>query len=615
MTVISQRPGRLDLDIVRGDEAAVELTWQDTDGNPIDVSGATYSAVLLDVLGSPIDGGTLTVDGTDEASGVQTIPISADISALLTDGVYRWKLRDTTNDRELLDGLVRPSPPGLGGVRSGATSATVITTNSTAAVTVTAAVVGPSGADGSGGLDEAAVDARIAAATLDGAQIQSGTVPDAHIPSSIARDSEVSAAVASVTLAGLTDVALDGTPSDGQVATWQDGKLTNSDLPNGFVAGSGEGAASSPIDATLSAIASGAPLSDFDGASVVALPATLVVPAPGTLARRSWECPVVGRCDGAEVTLGVGTGGTSSVLGFAFADADGPVPVTLDPALGPGWDEPIDGIHLFFGDTPVSVASSARFAAPRVLDGGDVQLVVFATDLGGGVPDLSLALRWRDLTDAEKWLTDRATAAVAELTDAVAGLTDADITLAPKGGLFANYMDSKVADLLAGIEGRFDNLRFVTSIVMPDIDLDTLTAGPVADEDQPIDHRGQRVAKGTHVGILSTGPDSLGGRWHAHVHPDTGQWTILSQPDAATTNGLVGGSVLKAVDGTIASYIGFDGDGNPDFKQAQFGTGNDEADTGVWSVISPTAGGLDEAAVQALIDAAVSNLLDGAPGA
>jgi hypothetical protein len=37
----------------------------------------------------------------------------------------------------------------------------------------------------------------------------------------------------SSTLAGLTDVALDGTPADGQVATWADGKLTNTDPTDG----------------------------------------------------------------------------------------------------------------------------------------------------------------------------------------------------------------------------------------------------------------------------------------------------------------------------------------------------------------------------------------------
>lgn len=46
-----------------------------------------------------------------------------------------------------------------------------------------------------GAVTSGEVDAAIAAASLDGSQIQSGTVPDAHIPSSIARDSEVSAAV------------------------------------------------------------------------------------------------------------------------------------------------------------------------------------------------------------------------------------------------------------------------------------------------------------------------------------------------------------------------------------------------------------------------------------
>jgi hypothetical protein len=46
-----------------------------------------------------------------------------------------------------------------------------------------------------GAVTSGEVDAAIAAAHLDGSQITTGTVPDAHIPSSIARDSEVAAAV------------------------------------------------------------------------------------------------------------------------------------------------------------------------------------------------------------------------------------------------------------------------------------------------------------------------------------------------------------------------------------------------------------------------------------
>jgi hypothetical protein len=201
----------------------------------------------------------------------------------------------------------------------------------------------------------------------------------------------------------------------------------------------------------------------------------------------------------------------------------------------------------------------------------------------------------------------------------------ADVKTVNQTGLFEDYNDIDLDGLLQGIEGRFDAKRYVTSIVTPEQiaasgagDLAALTGGPVADEDQPLDHRGQSVAKGTTVGVLSTGSGSLGGAWDVEVDASTGQWTVWNYPvmsydDGARTNALVGGSLLLALDGTRAEYIPLDGE-RPNFKQSQLAA--HETVDGIWSVTIPGAGsGLDETAVQALIDSAVSDLLAGAPGA
>ena len=77
------------------------------------------------------------------------------------------------------------------------------------------------------------VDAQIAAASLDGGQIQSGFVPDVHIPASIARDSEVTAAVTAH--ASAADPHGDRAHADAAAAAAQ--------------------AASQPVDSDLTAIA------------------------------------------------------------------------------------------------------------------------------------------------------------------------------------------------------------------------------------------------------------------------------------------------------------------------------------------------------------------------
>lgn len=140
MPAVSQRPGRLDLDVVRGDDAEVVLTFVDADGDPVNLSGRTWQLRLGGAISVNLDD---VVDDSDAVTGVISFPLADTTTQLVTDRTT-WYLRDDTNDRTLLDGQVRAATPGqAGGV--GSTSQTVTITNGTAEVTVTAAVVGPSG--------------------------------------------------------------------------------------------------------------------------------------------------------------------------------------------------------------------------------------------------------------------------------------------------------------------------------------------------------------------------------------------------------------------------------------------------------------------------------------
>lgn len=140
MTTLSQRPGRIDLDVVRGDVAAITLSFVNGAGAPVDLSANTYVAALVTNDGSAVSGTTVTVGASGAATGVFTVSVSAATTALLTGESYWWRFRDSTNSRTLLDGVVNVKGAGFAGLSSGETSATVSITNSTAVATVTAAV-------------------------------------------------------------------------------------------------------------------------------------------------------------------------------------------------------------------------------------------------------------------------------------------------------------------------------------------------------------------------------------------------------------------------------------------------------------------------------------------
>lgn len=171
---VTQRPGRLDLELVKGDDASLELTFADADAVAVDLSGRAWSLRISGPgLYVELDS---AVDTTDEATGVLVVPFAAATTAAIGRDVT-WALRDTTNARTLLDGELRAYVAGHAGAGSSSIEQTVTITNATAAVTVTAAVVGPPGSGGGGGggfsqaqVEEFARDA-LAAALVAGANI------------------------------------------------------------------------------------------------------------------------------------------------------------------------------------------------------------------------------------------------------------------------------------------------------------------------------------------------------------------------------------------------------------------------------------------------------------
>jgi hypothetical protein len=145
---VAQRPGRLDLELVQGDDAAVALAFRTTAGAAVSLAGRSLE---LRVVGPGLEVNLdSSIDVDDAADGDLVIEFPAATTSVVGRGAT-WYLRDATNDRTLLDGRIEAFVAGHAGAGSTSISATVTMTNATAAVTVTAAVVGPAGTGGGGG--------------------------------------------------------------------------------------------------------------------------------------------------------------------------------------------------------------------------------------------------------------------------------------------------------------------------------------------------------------------------------------------------------------------------------------------------------------------------------
>lgn len=319
-------PGGVPLEVVRGEPFAVVASFVDAAGDPLPLTG-TFAAELLDRDAAPLAGGAMAVDATGAATGVLRVEASAAASALLVDSLYRWRLRDVSSGHTVLDGPVRPRPSGAAGVPVGSHQVTATVTVDAAEVTVTVLTTGSAGGGGGGADLSDATPAPLGTAgagtgaeasrgdhvhamptagdvgalsassgfntpggwlKLDG----SGTAPDSTLPASIARDTEVTAAVAAHTtavdphgdrayadgLAGNYATAAQGAAADTAV---QPGDLATvattgayGDLSGRPLLGSAAAAATGDFDAAGAATAAVAAI-PVDGAAGVASLRTL----------------------------------------------------------------------------------------------------------------------------------------------------------------------------------------------------------------------------------------------------------------------------------------------------------------------------------------------------
>lgn len=157
-------------------------------------------------------------------------------------------------------------------------------------------------------------------------------------------------------------------------------------------------------------------------------------------------------------------------------------------------------------------------------------------------------------------------------------------------GLFAGQ--ALMANFIPQLEAFLDRRRLCDQIVTPEAvaasgagDIDTLAAGPVAEEDQPLDIFSNPLGKGKRVVFLSTGASSLGGAWYGTTDESTGQLRVDNYPVRTTgygTNALVGGCMAVAP-GVIAIY-----DSGTSGLAAILGA-DDTTEDGTWVVVKSAA--------------------------
>jgi len=136
---LTQRPGKLDLAVTRGDDAELELRFVTTAGAPVNLAGRTWQLRLTGGTKATLDASVVT---TSAAVGVLAFTLPATLVASIKARTF-WFLRDATNERTLLDGEVVPHLAGQAGAPVGSVSETVTVTEGTAEVTVTASVAAP----------------------------------------------------------------------------------------------------------------------------------------------------------------------------------------------------------------------------------------------------------------------------------------------------------------------------------------------------------------------------------------------------------------------------------------------------------------------------------------
>jgi len=82
-------PATLNLEFTAGDGYVLTLTFQDSDGNALDVSAYTHRAQIR-ARYSSTDCTAFAIDDTSATTGVLRMPLTAVQTRALGQGVYRW---------------------------------------------------------------------------------------------------------------------------------------------------------------------------------------------------------------------------------------------------------------------------------------------------------------------------------------------------------------------------------------------------------------------------------------------------------------------------------------------------------------------------------------------
>lgn len=407
-------PGGVPLEVVRGEPFAVVASFVDAAGDPLPLTG-TFAAELLDRDAVPLAGGAMAVDATGAATGVLRVEASAAASALLVDSLHRWRLVDVSSGHTVLDGPVRPRPSGAAGVAAASFEVTAQVAMAEAAVMVSAMTTGSGGGGGADLSDAVPAGLGVAAAGVDGEASRadhvhamptagdvgalsassgyntaggwlrldgSGTAPDSTLPASIARDTEVTAAVAAH--AGAADPHGDRAYADGLAANYAtaaqgataDTAVQPGDLATVATTGAYGDLSGRPTLGTAAAAATG----DFDAAGA-ATAAVAAIPSDGAAATPSLRT--------------LGTGALQAAAGNDARLSDARTPSAHAASHGDGGSDEVTVAESQV--TGLTAALSGKVPTTRTVAGLDLTADRSAADvrgaLGSGTPDSTTYLR------------------------------------------------------------------------------------------------------------------------------------------------------------------------------------------------------------------------------
>lgn len=561
---IGNAPLRLNLDrLVRGFPYTVVLTW----GDPPEWGDLTANIFAAD--------GKTVVASLDPAvdGAVQTVPLTADQTTALLDGIYTWGLASSTIG-PLVAGYIVPSDFGLSGEDSPSRSETLQFNQTTVTIVgsfPTVTIEGGGVAVNLVGLIVLVADPSTPTTTaltvlhkdgsteaLDSSDLPEGTtIFDAsddqnfvYTINDLGYPTNGTTAVPGLytsTADGLAEVVADEAGCTGVTRLVYEANesvpVSGGSGPLDSVVITGTGVVPTFGDDYLTEVFTeeiGAiTLSEFSGASTKELSGPAVLKSSNTFAldRLGYDIGDSGGklVDGIWFQIAYGTVNFANGMGLFGSDGN---PVAGSAHNLPGYWSGLNPGFLAFGEGTGAAASNRgylKFATPTVIEAGDMQLVAY----GIFGPDMTLSAQFQPFTTDDELIRD--------LTD-IAGVTDP----APsQKGLYVGY--ATLGGLISGQEGRYDNDRTCRYLFPGGFDSSTFLAGAVADEDQPVDLFGNQATKGSYFGVLEE-TDTTSVMWFGRIDKDNGRWhnlcgsTGISDSVGPSTNRLCGGATLVWTD-------------------------------------------------------------------